>query len=243
MPGTPRMTFGKAGGLNELLYAGAGFLHVRRQVYLTVQHRLNLPMTNERFGSPMIPFFQPLLHPTEDGTWYLAEDYAFCERAAGAGSRSWPTRVSGCGTSAATLTAGRTRAWSASGRGRSRCTWGRSRQKRGSRRAWHFGGRAVVSSCRGKPRCACIGMFKLHAVRLRNGWPLCPPDAGIARRLRPYGYPSAVRGGCFGPRTGHSQCVFAAYRTFRCAWRATVRQQPGLSEASDSVRITWKSVQ
>ena len=81
LPGTSRMTFGKAGGLNELLYAGAGFLHVRRQVYLTVQHRLGLPVTNERFGSPMIPFFLPLLHPIEDGIWYLAEDYAFCERA------------------------------------------------------------------------------------------------------------------------------------------------------------------
>ena len=81
LPGTPQMIFGKAGGLNELLYAGAGFLHVRRHVYLTVQHRLNLPVTNERFGSPMIPFFRPMLHPIEDGTWYLAEDYAFCERA------------------------------------------------------------------------------------------------------------------------------------------------------------------
>jgi len=81
VPGTPQMTFGKAGGLNELLYAGAGFLHVRRQVYLSVQHQLNLPMTNERFGSPMIPFFLPLLQPIEEGIWYLAEDYAFCERA------------------------------------------------------------------------------------------------------------------------------------------------------------------
>ena len=79
-PGTQQVVFGKAGGLNELLYAGAGFLHVRRQVYLTVQHRLGLPVTNERFGSPMIPFFQPRVLPIEDGTWYLAEDYAFCER-------------------------------------------------------------------------------------------------------------------------------------------------------------------
>jgi len=29
----------------------------------------------------MIPFFLPLLHPIEEGIWYLAEDYAFCERA------------------------------------------------------------------------------------------------------------------------------------------------------------------
>jgi hypothetical protein len=28
-----------------------------------------------------IPFFQSMVHPWEDGHWYLAEDYAFCERA------------------------------------------------------------------------------------------------------------------------------------------------------------------
>ena len=81
LPGTQQIVFGRAGGLKELLYAGAGFLHVRRQVYLRMQYRLDLPVTNERFGAPMIPFFQPLLHPLEDGTWYLTEDYAFCERA------------------------------------------------------------------------------------------------------------------------------------------------------------------
>lgn len=43
--------------------------------------RLNLPVTTERSVPPMIPFFRQLLHPTEDGTWSLAEDYAFCERA------------------------------------------------------------------------------------------------------------------------------------------------------------------
>ena len=29
----------------------------------------------------MIPFFQPMVHPCEDGHWYLAEDWAFCQRA------------------------------------------------------------------------------------------------------------------------------------------------------------------
>jgi hypothetical protein len=28
-----------------------------------------------------VPFFHPIVHPSEDGHWYLAEDYAFCERA------------------------------------------------------------------------------------------------------------------------------------------------------------------
>jgi len=65
----------------EVLYAATGFLHVRREVYLKIQHRLALPLTNERFGSPMVPFFLPIPHPSEDGHWYLAEDFAFRERA------------------------------------------------------------------------------------------------------------------------------------------------------------------
>lgn len=80
-PDTTSMTFGKQGGLIEMLYVGAGFLLVRREVYLTLQERLHLPVANERFGKPMIPFFQPLIRSIEDDSWYLAEDYAFCHRA------------------------------------------------------------------------------------------------------------------------------------------------------------------
>jgi hypothetical protein len=87
LPGTPRMLFGDEGGLVELQYAGAGFLLVRREVYLKVQRHLKLPICNERFGEPLIPFFYPLLHPVEDGHWYLAEDYAFCERVRASGYR------------------------------------------------------------------------------------------------------------------------------------------------------------
>jgi hypothetical protein len=81
LPGSAKIVFGKEGGLTEILYAGAGFLLVRREVYLTIQKQLKLPMCNERFKIPLIPFFHPMLNPCEDGTWYLAEDYAFCERA------------------------------------------------------------------------------------------------------------------------------------------------------------------
>lgn len=81
------MEFGQDGGLHEILYAGAGVLLVRREVYMAVQNRLQLPMCNERFDRPMIPFFQPLAHRIEDGFWYLAEDYAFCQRARECGGR------------------------------------------------------------------------------------------------------------------------------------------------------------
>ncbi len=85
MPGTPKVVFGREGGLIEILYAGAGFLHVRREVYLAIQKHQRLPMCNERFRSPMIPFFHSMVHPIEDGHWYLAEDYAFCQRARASG--------------------------------------------------------------------------------------------------------------------------------------------------------------
>lgn len=81
MPGTTKTVFGKEGGLIEILFAGAGFLHTRREVYAAIQERLGLPVCNERFRIPLIPFFHPMLHEYEDGHWYLAEDYAFCQRA------------------------------------------------------------------------------------------------------------------------------------------------------------------
>jgi hypothetical protein len=80
IPGTPKMVFGQGGGPIEILYAATGFLLVRREVYLRVQQRLGFPVANERFGSPTIPYFQPMMYPIEDGYWYLAEDYAFSER-------------------------------------------------------------------------------------------------------------------------------------------------------------------
>jgi len=85
MPGTLKVVFGKDGGLIEILYAGAGFLHIRWEVYLAIQKLQHLPMCNERFRSPMIPFFHSMVHPIEDGHWYLAEDYAFCQRARASG--------------------------------------------------------------------------------------------------------------------------------------------------------------
>lgn len=90
IPGTPSFQFGRKGGLNELLYGGTGFLHIRRVVYETMIEKLSLPKCNEHRGRPLWPFFQPTIRPaprpSQDqpappGHWYLAEDYAFCHRA------------------------------------------------------------------------------------------------------------------------------------------------------------------
>ncbi len=85
LPGTKSVTFGREGGLVEILYAATGFLLVRREAYLKIQNHWRLPVCNERFAHPMIPFFQPLVRTIDDGYWYLAEDYAFSHRAREAG--------------------------------------------------------------------------------------------------------------------------------------------------------------
>jgi hypothetical protein len=133
MPGTKQLVFGQGGGLVELLYAGTGFLHVRREVYEAIQRELELPVCNLHFGKAMVPFFQPMVRGEATGgrsqgseevsaraklpdnevirntrilpgpespdpgpttPWYLAEDYAFCERARQCGYKIWAdTRV------------------------------------------------------------------------------------------------------------------------------------------------------
>jgi len=86
-PGTESVVFGKNGGLLEIRYAGSGFLLTRREVYDTLRTRLGLPECNQRFGPPIVPWFLPMLVPDGDGRWYLAEDFAFCERARQCGLR------------------------------------------------------------------------------------------------------------------------------------------------------------
>jgi hypothetical protein len=80
-PGVTEIVFGEGGGLVPMLYAGAGFLYTRREVYETIRDKLALPACNARFGRMFHPYFQPLVIPDGDGHWYLGEDYAFCERA------------------------------------------------------------------------------------------------------------------------------------------------------------------
>lgn len=85
-PGTEKIKFGNGGGLLEIKYAAAGFLHVRREAYEIIQEKLSIPVCNRGFSSEMIPFFQPVIvNDSKRGLWYLAEDFAFCERARQAG--------------------------------------------------------------------------------------------------------------------------------------------------------------
>jgi len=82
LPGTEKLIFGAAGGLTEILYGATGFLHVRREVYDTIQKQLALPLCNERFGRTIVPYFNPFwIREEGDSHWYLGEDFAFCERA------------------------------------------------------------------------------------------------------------------------------------------------------------------
>ena len=63
------------------MYGGTGFMHVRREVYETIQRQLALPVCNTKFARPLVPYFQPMVREFEGGHWYLADDFSFCERA------------------------------------------------------------------------------------------------------------------------------------------------------------------
>jgi hypothetical protein len=67
LPGTPSVMFGKKGGLTEVRYCGFGFTHVRREVFEAVQRQFDLPVCNQRFGSLLVPYFQPLVVEEPDG--------------------------------------------------------------------------------------------------------------------------------------------------------------------------------
>jgi hypothetical protein len=87
LPGTDKLVFGEKGGLIEIKYAAAGFLHVRRAAYEAIREQLQLPLCNTRFGRGNWPFFQPLAVEDEEAKCrrYLTEDYAFSHRARLAG--------------------------------------------------------------------------------------------------------------------------------------------------------------
>lgn len=85
LPDTRELVFGEGGGLVEILYAAGGFTLVRSSVYTLLKEKLALPVCNAQFGAPFVPYYLPLVKETDAGAWYLAEDFAFSERARQAG--------------------------------------------------------------------------------------------------------------------------------------------------------------
>jgi hypothetical protein len=85
LPETREVLFGPNGKLTEVLFCGFGFVLTRRAVYEVMQQQLRLPVCNQRFGSPLVPYFTPLVFQDDEGAWYLSEDYAFCARARSCG--------------------------------------------------------------------------------------------------------------------------------------------------------------
>jgi hypothetical protein len=81
LPGTEHIQFGVGGGLIEIMYAPTGFLLIRRSVYEKIRTQFELPLCWADTGKTLVPYFAPLIRPDGDGWWYLAEDFAFCERA------------------------------------------------------------------------------------------------------------------------------------------------------------------
>jgi hypothetical protein len=87
LPGERQVRFGLQGGVREILYCGFGFVFTQRRLYETMQRQLRLPLCNQRFPSPLVPYFAPLVAGEGEDAWYLGEDYSFCERARQCGFR------------------------------------------------------------------------------------------------------------------------------------------------------------
>ncbi len=88
LPGSAPITFGRDGGVIEIMHAATGFLYTRRQVYLDIQQREKLPTCDRRGSQPVVPFFLPMVVQNgPDDFRYLSEDFSFCERARRCGYR------------------------------------------------------------------------------------------------------------------------------------------------------------
>lgn len=86
LPDTPPLTLGDGGGVTEVRYLGTAFLLTHRRVFEDVGRTFDLPVCNEAWPTPVVPYFLPLLvHDPQHGHQYLGEGYSFCERARQAG--------------------------------------------------------------------------------------------------------------------------------------------------------------
>lgn len=83
--GTTSVVLGEGGGPVEVKYTSTGFLLTHATVYARMVSHHGIMPTVGQFGRQLLPFFQPMIVEQGDTEWYLAEDWAFCHRAAEAG--------------------------------------------------------------------------------------------------------------------------------------------------------------
>jgi hypothetical protein len=84
---TRQVRFGIHGALLEVRSCGFGFVLTRRVLYETMQEKLGLPVCNQQTGTPMVPYFTPLVTGEGEQALCLGDDYSFCERARRCGFR------------------------------------------------------------------------------------------------------------------------------------------------------------
>jgi hypothetical protein len=87
LPGTSQLKLGQGAELIEVWGTPPGFLYTRRELYEAMRQRCELPMCDEAFDRPVLPFFLPMVIEHEQGHRYLTESYAFCERVRRSGHR------------------------------------------------------------------------------------------------------------------------------------------------------------
>jgi hypothetical protein len=88
-PSEYRIQFGTHARLHRLRFAASGFTLVHRTVYERIAAEVNMPVCNQQHGTPIIPFYMPMVWDAEDGPMYLGEDYAFSIRATDVGYPPW----------------------------------------------------------------------------------------------------------------------------------------------------------
>jgi hypothetical protein len=64
-----------------------GFLYTRSKVYHEMKRHEGLPVATANWVSPWCLIFLPVIVSDGLESWYLTEDYAFCERARRCGYR------------------------------------------------------------------------------------------------------------------------------------------------------------
>lgn len=92
LPDSKSITLGKGGGLYEVRSVATGFMAIHRRVFEKLsQDKEKMPFCSVKEMEGFWPFFQPYPKYIEENkkTFYLSEDWAFCERSREVGFKVW----------------------------------------------------------------------------------------------------------------------------------------------------------